>query len=238
MRHIHVRPYARPGQLQLLRAGRGDVRRGRVRAAAGPQAGLLLANGIWNTYRVHDPECNTVCTRLLLYGFIIVCMKSAPRELGEGRERGAHTRIDPSDRVCASPCPSKRQSPAPTRRQPQTHRAHSAQLSALARVTWRRGGYFIVAQTRNKCPCFHCVPPSVNCDGVCACRALRVPTARPPDARGPRLPFWLFILDSKYKPLVCVPNQASWYEYSRRPPQGLRQGRTRGYSYERDWCQI
>ena len=31
--------------------------------------------------------------------------------------------------------------------------------------------------------------------------------------------------------------QARWYEYSRRPPQGLvsgRRGRTRGYSYVRD----
>eukprot|EP00964_Phaeocystis_antarctica_P023660 scaffold13216_cov69-Phaeocystis_antarctica.AAC.2 len=35
----------------------------------------------------------------------------------------------------------------------------------------------------------------------------------------------------------CGKGQASWYEYiTRRPPQGLeRQGRTRGYSYQRDW---
>jgi hypothetical protein len=37
--------------------------------------------------RVHDPECNTVCMAFTVRVYIIVCMKSAPRELGEGIEK-------------------------------------------------------------------------------------------------------------------------------------------------------
>ena len=46
---------------------------------------MLLANG---TYR---DQCTIQSVIYSMYGFIIVCMKSAPRELGERVEKGGHT---------------------------------------------------------------------------------------------------------------------------------------------------